>query len=214
MKVTIGPYVSWFGPYQLAEKLLFWKDKEHDSIYKLGDRLDETPIGTFLTWFHSKQERKVKVHIDAYDVWNMDSTLALVVVPMIEKLKECQHGTPFIDAEDLPKHLAFEPKDYREDLFGYTEEEDNLSDKLREDQWNWILDEMIFAFKSKDDEWEEQFYSGESDLEFKEMENGFSELVSGYGHTLKIDWDGRKAYQERITNGFRLFGKYYEGLWD
>ena len=30
------------------------------------------------------------------------------------------------------------------------------------------------------------------------------------------DWDmeGMKAEQERISNGFRLFGKYYESLWD
>lgn len=24
MKVKIGPYKNWFGPYQLAEKLCFW----------------------------------------------------------------------------------------------------------------------------------------------------------------------------------------------
>jgi hypothetical protein len=28
------------------------------------------------------------------------------------------------------------------------------------------------------------------------------------------DWDYDMAYQARISNGFRLFGKYYEGLWD
>ena len=27
MKVFIGKHVDWFGPYQLAEKILFWKDK-------------------------------------------------------------------------------------------------------------------------------------------------------------------------------------------
>ena len=28
------------------------------------------------------------------------------------------------------------------------------------------------------------------------------------------DQEGMKAEQERISNGFRLFGKYYEALWD
>jgi hypothetical protein len=28
------------------------------------------------------------------------------------------------------------------------------------------------------------------------------------------DWIIDKDYQRRITNGFRLFGKYYENLWD
>jgi len=30
MKVYIGPYKDWFGPYQLAEKLMFWVPKEKD----------------------------------------------------------------------------------------------------------------------------------------------------------------------------------------
>jgi len=30
MKVYIGPYKNWFGPYQLAEKLCFWAKKEKD----------------------------------------------------------------------------------------------------------------------------------------------------------------------------------------
>lgn len=38
--------------------------------------------------------------------------------------------------------------------------------------------------------------------------------LTGEGHTYEVDWDARKAYQARITNGFRLFGKYYEGLWN
>ena len=30
----------------------------------------------------------------------------------------------------------------------------------------------------------------------------------------RTDWEGYKAYAERIANGFRLFGKYYQNLWD
>jgi len=30
MKVYIGPYKNWFGPYQLAETLCFWAKKEKD----------------------------------------------------------------------------------------------------------------------------------------------------------------------------------------
>ena len=39
-------------------------------------------------------------------------------------------------------------------------------------------------------------------------------MVQGPKHTLQCDTDGMTAYQERISNGFRLFGKYYENLWD
>ena len=46
------------------------------------------------------------------------------------------------------------------------------------------------------------------------MEGDFSKMIEGPNHTLKMDYEGMKVYQERISNGFRLFGKYYENLWD
>ena len=40
MKVHIGPYKNWFGPYQLAEKLLFWMDKDKDDkVHDFGSWL-------------------------------------------------------------------------------------------------------------------------------------------------------------------------------
>jgi len=73
---------------------------------------------------------------------------------------------------------------------------------------------MLFAFESKHDDWERQFQSGEHDIDWVPREDGMSELVNGPSHTFKVDVEGLKAYQKRISNGFRLFGKYYEGLWD
>jgi hypothetical protein len=77
---------------------------------------------------------------------------------------------------------------------------------------------MIFAFESKQNDWEEQFQSGEHDMQWIKLTEGklkgHSEMVKGPNDTFEIDWEGRTAYQERITNGFKLFGKYYEGLWD
>jgi hypothetical protein len=73
---------------------------------------------------------------------------------------------------------------------------------------------MIFAFESKvnDGEWEDQFYtSGTGEIEYKHLENGNVELLPDT--RLKVDREGLKSYQDRITNGFMLFGKYYESLW-
>jgi hypothetical protein len=39
-------------------------------------------------------------------------------------------------------------------------------------------------------------------------------MVQGPKHTAETDWDARKEYGNRIQNGFRLFGKYYQSLWD
>jgi hypothetical protein len=74
---------------------------------------------------------------------------------------------------------------------------------------------MIFAFNSKvDDSWEDQFHSGEHDLQWKKLENGNSEMIKGPKDTFEIDMKGRMAYEKRIQTGFALFGKYYQNLWD
>jgi hypothetical protein len=67
-----------------------------------------------------------------------------------------------------------------------------------------VIGEMIWAFEQKTrNDWEGDYYKYEDDP--KEM----------FG--MKLVWEdreGRKAHQERMSNGFKLFGKYYEALWD
>ena len=76
---------------------------------------------------------------------------------------------------------------------------------------------MIWAFeqKIKDDD-ESQFFDHSAykdDSERTNHEKWFKDMSDGLSK-LKVDWDGLKAHQERKSNGYRLFGKYYEGLWD
>lgn len=80
---------------------------------------------------------------------------------------------------------------------------------------------MIFAFEHKlNDDWQDAFRSGEADFKHvpcKWDENGkpiLFQVEEGPNHTYKCDYDGIAQVQKRIDNGFRLFGKYYQGLWD
>jgi hypothetical protein len=249
MKINIGPYTRWFGPYQLAEALCFWAkpvndewgiESKPDWVHNFGEWLahgsvlpdptpenpvspwrDDRPITTlykFLQWVESKKKRKVKVHIDRWDTWSMDHTLAYIVLPMLEQLKATKHGAPFVDDKDVPKELrSTSAPPLSED-----DKDCGAVDDLHFKRWDWVLDEMIFAFRSKLDEgkWEDQFYTGEYDFVSKATEfdeNGkpkLYQLVKGPNDTRKIDMKGLQAYQKRISNGFRLFGKYYENLWD
>ncbi len=249
MKVNIGPYKNWFGPYQLAQKLCFWakpvKDEwgiesDPDWVHNFGEWLahgsvlpDPTPdnpisvwrddrsttlLYKFLLWVDSKKKRKVKVHIDRWDTWSMDHTLAHIVLPMLIQLKKTKHGAPFVDDKDVPKELRSTSAP------PLTEKDKDCGavDDLHFKRWEWVLNEMIFSFRSKLDEgkWEDQFYTGEYDFVSKATEfdeNGkpkLYQLVKGPNDTRKIDMKGLRAYQKRISNGFRLFGKYYENLWD
>jgi len=132
MKVYIGPYKNWFGPYQLAELLCFWAKEEKDEysidrkpdwVHNFGEWLahgsveKEDPILAsswnkdrhhtwlykLLTWIESKKKRIVYVKIDKYDTWNMDSTLNPIILPMLKQLKEAKHGSQIVDDEDVPE---------------------------------------------------------------------------------------------------------------
>jgi hypothetical protein len=84
---------------------------------------------------------------------------------------------------------------------------------------------MIFAFECKlDDSWEDQFRSGHIDMqwipvdaegnEVPKGEHKYYQMNRGPKDTYQCDYEGMKVVQQRISNGFRLFGKYYECLWD
>jgi len=69
---------------------------------------------------------------------------------------------------------------------------------LTEESWNKILDEMIWAFGHKS----------------KEMDAGdmCGDKCSNFGDA--VCKSCMKETEERLTNAFILFGKYYENLWD
>ena len=115
-------------------------------------------------------DAKVNVRIDPWDTWSMDSTLAHIIAPMLEQLRDSTHGAPIVADIDRPEHLIGTVAD--------TSKGD--VDEFHFEAWDWVLTEMLFAFASK--------HSGD----------GWESDVS----------------QKRITNGFRLFGKYYSALWD
>lgn len=197
MKVYIGPYKNWIGPYQIAN-LLQYIGFSKDTCHKLGKKLSKTFLNTICEWIDSKKNRKIKIKIHDYDIWQLDHTLSLIILPTLLKLKEDKCGVPNISNEDVPDDLKTDSNDF----------------DLLEKKWKYVLDEMIFAFKSLTEDWESQFMSGEIDIQWKKSDNGhFFEMIKGPKDTFKIDSEGRYKYQNRISNGFMLFGKYYESLW-
>ena len=162
-----------------------------------------------------RKNRAETVVIDDYDVWNLDHSLALIIVPALKILKEKKQGAPFVNNEDVPEEL----RALGEELHTYSKTGE--TDEHYFDRWDYVMDEMIFAFESKLEDWEEQFTSGENDVKFVEIPDKKDEegeplwtWEHGPNHTREYDIEGREKYQARITNGFQLFGKYYEGLWD
>jgi hypothetical protein len=114
------------------------------------------------------------VRIDPWDTWSMDHTLAMIVLPMLRQLKATSHGAPLVDDEDVPEELRSTSAPPRENDW------DTDANHFR--RWDWVMDEMIFAFETKCND----------------------------NYVFEISEEDR----QRVRNGFRLFGKYYEGLWD
>ena len=203
MKVYIGPYKNWIGPYQIADMIPFISEA---TSFKIGTWLAKTWVNNVCEWFYPKIQRKIKIHIDPYDTWSMDHTLALIILPMLKQLRATKHGSQFVDDEDLPVNMRHgDPEGY---------------DNWVHYKWDWVLNEMIWAFEQKlDEESEEQFHHGVSEIEWKLVSGKEDDDNASYRMIQKnpdywFDLEGLKQYNARIDNGFRLFGKYYRGLWD
>lgn len=181
---------------------------------KLTDYLDETWVQKFFEWIYSKRKRKSEVRIDYYDIWGMDSTLSIIIAPMLRLLQKKKHGSPSVDDDDVPdelKSINAPPKENEWDT------DDNWHKR-----WDYVLAEMIWAFEQEEKQtldlcdWESQYYTGVTDIAWKKLEDGsgHSEMIKGPKDTHEFDVEGYAKHSERMKNGFRLFGVYYSSLWD
>jgi len=214
MKVYISKYRNhWLSPYVILDKVFFWREIDYDEpiIEKWADRLEpfSKVLQDVLDFIHPRIEY---VKIDHWDTWSMDHTLSSIVVPMLKQLKEVKHGAPHVDDEDVPEELKSTSAPPKEE---YDVDDNHFK------RWDWVMGEMIFAFERKnDDSWQDAFRSGTHDLKSVECEwdeEGKPKLFTfeeGPNHTYKCDYEGMRVVEERIQNGFRLFGKYYQNLWD
>ena len=234
MKVKIRKYPSWWGPYQLMEKIFFWAKTEDEYglpdspewVHNAGEWYADTCLGRGHIWLAQKYQswqdhRRVNVKLDPWDTWNADDTLAHIVLPMLVDLKQSKQGAPNVDPEDVPENLRpgkLEIEQYNTD---------GTTDALFFKRWDYVLDEMIWAFSehTKDyDEAEGKFWSGIHDIEWTPVDEDSNEVAKedakhfrmdrGPNDTSEWDREGWQAYMDRKQNGFRLFGKYYTSLWN
>jgi hypothetical protein len=213
MKAYLSNYRNhWLSPYVILKTICFW-EKDEDRIYNLKEEADNpyvkwvnflNPIcevwQKILDFIHPRFNY---VKIDRWDTWSMDHTLAYIIHPMLVQLNKSKQGAPFTDDEDVPEYLRShmaQPKEYEWD-----------TDSLHFMRWEWILKEMIWAFEQelKDDD-ESQFFDHSECGDEKFPWNKDGQYVS----KLKMDEEGLKEHQDRKRNGFRLFGKYYQALWE
>jgi hypothetical protein len=186
MKVYIGKYPQFFGTMQVAQLLRFWDKKrpitdkfsrDSEATHELYSKLtfknkdwkQQTRLARFLSWVNDQRKQTIRVRIDPWDTWSLDTTLAHIIVPCLKQLKGTQHGAGDVDDADVPAALrstAAPPTKSGVD--------DNHFKR-----WDYVLDQMIWSFERllENDEPE-----GE---EYKRMRRGF-QLFGKYYTNL---WD-------------------------
>jgi hypothetical protein len=218
MKIYKSNYRNhWISPYTIIDYMFFWtawsKCSRHRGIVEDTEFVEHpawvdratdylTPVSKTIQWVLSRINPQINyVHIDRYDTWSMDHTLADIILPMLKQLQATKHGAPFTDDEDVPEYLRShmaQPKEHEWD-----------TDSLHFMRWDWVIAEMIWAFEQKvADDAEGQFFDhSECRSEGKSWDPESYKQV-------KYDKEGHAVWSARKANGFRLFGKYFEALWD
>lgn len=182
--------------------------------------------------FVDEGDRVIDVHIDEFDTWSMDDTLSHIILPMLKQLKETKNGAPNVDKEDVPPELR--PTIGEELRF----KEKGETDENYFKRWDYVMDQMIFSFENKLNETADEAFFNYDDNEmataFHEIqwkgvgpaqlllfpdEDGKMEEYNSYewlpaNEPSKFDKQGFLEYNNKIDNGFRLFGKYFQNLWD
>ena len=179
------------------EKVLFWK-KWTDPDFDLYDDKNEHytdwlngPMGVARKCLDVIHPKVNYVKIDEWDTWDMNSTLSMIILPMLKQLNATKHGAPTTDDADVPEGLRSTdapPKENEWDI------DDNFFYR-----WDYVLEEMIWAFEQIIDD---------DDAEF---EAHYHILPDGS----KGEWmrDEFEEHNDRMQNGTILFGKYFRNLW-
>lgn len=166
-------------------------------------------------------DRKINVEIEKFDTWSLDHTLAHIILPALLQLKEEKHGVP----SELVNDVGGEDWD-QQDSFDFYKESHNEAFEIACERWNVILDKMIWSFEQlvKDD-YDSLYHHGDAKFDWVKTDKLYPNPVTGKMEaTFQMvdknpeehwyDHVGHQLHEERMQEGFELFGKYYRSLWD
>lgn len=189
MKAYIGPYKNWFGPYQLAETICFWH-----KYTRRASRDEDNYVDKLGDWF-SKRKWLMR-----FFEWNYRGGHN-------RKIKVKIHDYDTWNMDDTLSHIIYpmlvqlkatkqgapsvDNEDVPEHLHRPEGSKEWETDEHWFARWNYVLDEMIWSFSA---------FTNEEEMFMKEDGS--------------IDMPAYEEHHNRLRNGFRLFGKYYQGLWD
>lgn len=160
MKINIGPYArinwhnslwQWYMRNNVFEENLTWYDNVVKAFINGVDWLVK-PINNI--------PRKIKIKYHDYDTWNLDDTLARIILPGLIQLRDTNHGFATIRNQDLETIGLRLPE--------------NIEPETQE-AWLWVQNRMIDSFTKI--------------LEDKDYDKEISEGLLLFGLYYRALWD-------------------------
>lgn len=152
------------------------------------------------------------ITVDCYDTWSADYTIAFVAAPLLKQLAKTKHGAPFVNNADVPEQLRATEEDANLYITEHT------TDDKWFDRWDWVLGEMIFAMdelgNDKPNQPEVLADVRETDIEIPDPDTRTEFMKRSMLVEVPGGEEALRAYEERVENGCRLFGAYFQSLWD
>lgn len=118
-----------------------------------------------------RKNRAEHVHIDNFDVWNLDHTLSCIIHPALVRLKETKHGYPELWEDGMVTPHIWD----RQLHFDFIEEE--VEQRYLINKWNKILDKMIYSFGSIIDE---DILYGSKEVDWDAVQEGLDLFAKHY----------------------------------
>lgn len=193
MRVYLGPYNSWVRPTIWLYNLLAFfypKDKREWLYNRVRFDFDDKGLWPGMAALKRLENwadnlRPRKIKVKIHEYDTWNMADNLALI-ILPMLKQFRAEKTGSPWTDY--------EDAPEHLRGVTTPEfpEEPGDPFFHERWDWILNEIIWSFDQivKDD-----------DSEF-------------WPTNAPYDREGYRAHHKRVQNGCRLFGKYYQNLWD
>jgi hypothetical protein len=166
-------------------------------------------------------QRRINVEIENFDTYSFDHTLAHIIYPALIQLKMTKHGVP----SELVNDIGGESYSDQHCFDFYSSTHDEAFD-IACKRWDEILDKIIWSFEQiLKDNYDQLYHHGSPKYDWVESDKTYTNPISGkVEKTYQMvdtnpdehwyDFEGHQLHEQRMQEGFELFGKYYRSLWD
>jgi hypothetical protein len=180
----------------------------------------------------NKLQKLIRGYSDS-DCWNLPQSTAKFMLPRIKHLRQNYHSLAnrhhlLIDDKIVPYVGKEDNFEFNEKLGCYTDKTTGMEISLDQKEYEYVLDEIIFALQTIVDEDDinvsleevyEVYPKGFDPIKDRQMfltrqEDGTSLVEFETKDNIQPDYSKLNKAYERQRNGLMLLGLYFKDLWD